>query len=372
MPGNQRYIDADAVKSAVSILDVAQGYGLQLRREGREWRGLSPFKPERTPSFYVDPAKGLFKDFASGEGGDVIRLVQLMDACDFVTALRKLMGEAGLDDPADRERRARAYRERQRSLEERQAEATARRISQAASIWRGCEAAEGTLVETYLRARGIDIDAFPGVYGWLIPPMLKFHPAVRYVEFGSRAIDIVGPAMVGLAQREILGRVHPCGVHRTWLAPDGQGKAALPCPKKTMGQLLGASTVLSPVAEDCVLGEGFETALTVMAALARAGRRVHAVSGLFLGNITGAGIKRKDAPRDEISIVPDASRPGLMLPAGVRRLWLLKDADGKRPQDIDRHLRRAATKFQRLGLQVYVASPTLGHDFNDMTVREVA
>ena len=56
----------------------------------------------------------------------------------------------------------------------------------------------------------------------------------------------------------------------------------------------------------------------------------------------------------------------MMLPERIRRVILLKDADGKRPDDTDRFLRRAATKFQRAGLVVLVASPTIGDDFNDM------
>ena len=90
------------------------------------------------------------------------------------------------------------------------------------------------------------------------------------------------------------------------------------------------------------------------------------LSDTTLGNICGAGIRRDRAPRGEIPIEPDPKRPGLTLLAGIRRVILLKDADGKRPEDIDRFLRRAATKFQRAGLEVAIASPTLGDDFNDM------
>lgn len=360
----ERRIDAAAVKGSVSILDIARQYGLKLQRKGREYTALSPFKVERTPSFFIDDSKGLFKCFASGEGGDVIRFVQLMDGCSFKVALDRLCGEVGLDDPVERERRAREYEKQRKSEEEKSAERAAGAIRAAGHIWRTAELAEGTPVETYLRSRGIDLDALVGLYGWRVPPSLRWHPHVRYA-VGDRQYRF-GPAMVGIAVRDIRGHRHLSGAHRTWLAEDGCDKADIEQPKKTLGSLFGALTQLSPLCEEAVIGEGYETTLSVMAALARGGRRVCGISGLFLGNICGAGARRDRAPCGEITIEPDPKRPGLMLPEGIHRVLLLKDADGKRPEDIDCFLRRAATKFQRAGLEVAIASPTLGDDFNDM------
>ena len=356
-------IDAAAVKASVSILGIARKYGLQLQRKGREYSALSPFKAERTPSFFIDDRKGLFKCFASGEGGDVIRFVQLMEACDFHTALGRLCGDAGLDDPLEREKRARAYERRRKSAEQDAAEKAARAIRGAALIWGAAMPAAGTPVETYLRSRGIDLDALAGLYGWRVPPSLRWHPHVSYAVGDGRFRS--GPAMIGIAVRDIRGRRHLAGVHRTWLAEDGSGKADIDQPKKTLGQMSGAYTQLSPICDEAVIGEGYETVLSVMAALAKGGRRICGISGLFLGNICGAGLRRDGAPRGEIPIEPDPKRPGMMLPERIRRVILLKDADGKRPDDTDRFLRRAATKFQRAGLVVLVASPTIGDDFND-------
>jgi hypothetical protein len=202
--------DAAAVKASVSILDIARTYGLRLQREGREYSALSPFKAERTPSFFIDDRKGLFKCFASGEGGDVIRFVQLMEACDFHTALARLCGAAGLDDPAEREARARAYERRRKSAEQEAADKAARAIRGAARIWGAATPAEGTPVETYLRSRGIDLDALAGLYGWRVPPSLRWHPNVSYAVGNGQFRS--GPAMIGIAVRDIRGRRHLAGV----------------------------------------------------------------------------------------------------------------------------------------------------------------
>lgn len=365
----QQRIDTDAVKASISLLATAQRYGISVRRSGHEFVGLSPFKPERTPSFYIDDRKGLFKDFASGEGGDVIRFVQLMEGCHFRAALGRLLLDAGLDDPATRATRAREYAAKAKSHEELEAARESRNIGFASAIWRDSVPASGTLVEEYLAWRNIDLDALKALYGWRVPASLRFVPALHQKRHGQMH---VGPAMVGIADRCILGNRQFSGVHRTWLAAEGHGKAPIEQPKLTLGSIFGASTRLSPVGPVAVLGEGYETTLSVMADLARHGETVFGVSGLFLGNITGGGIKPDDAPRGFISAEPDERRPGLMLPEEVREVILLKDADGKNPADIDRFMRRAATKFQRAGLRVRVACPEMGKDFNDMVREEIA
>ncbi len=362
----QHRIDTAAIKGAVSLLSTAQRYGLKLRRAGREHVALSPFKAEKTPSFYIDDRKGLFNDFASGEGGDVIRFVQLMEGCDFREAVAKLIGEAGLADPDVRVRRAVDYEAKAKSAEELAAVVQARNIGFAALTWKKSYPAPGTVVETYLASRGIDMDALEAVYGWRVPPTLRFHPELHQKRHGEIHI---GPAMVGIVDRIVRGTRQFCGIHRTWLAADGTGKAAIPQNKMTLGQIMGTGTRLSPVGPVAVLGEGYETTLSVMAELARHGEVVFGLCGLFLGNITGMGIRTEEPG---VSIVPDERRPGLMLPEGVEEVILLKDADGKNPADIDRFMRRAATKFQRAGLRVRVASPELGMDFNDMVREEIA
>ena len=65
------------VLSRADIVDVVSPY-VQLKRAGSKWRGLSPFNPEKTPSFYVTPDKNAYYCFSSGRGGGVVRFVQEM------------------------------------------------------------------------------------------------------------------------------------------------------------------------------------------------------------------------------------------------------------------------------------------------------
>lgn len=353
-------IDAATVKAAVSLADVARGYGVVLSRAGREWVGLSPLKGERTPSFYVDEAKGLWKCFASGEGGDVIRLVELVEGCSFADALAKLSGTAGLEDAAEAKARAERYRRERAEAEARDAAAKQRRVESAAGIWRRTLPGEGSAVEAYLRHRGIDLDALRAVYGWRVPPGLRHAPLLR-VRDGERWHE--GPAMVG-GVHDLGGLL--LGIHRTMLAPGGLGKASIGAAKRTMGHIQGGASWLSAPGARAVIGEGYETTLSVMAALARRGEAVFGVSAISLGNMAGAALRRPHDPPRTLSPVPDPARPGLMLPDGVREVLLLRDADGKNPADIDIFIRRAATKFSRAGLVVRVATPENGSDFNDL------
>ena len=64
------------VLSRADIIDMVSPY-TTLNRKGSKWLGLSPFNPgEKTPSFYIDPAKNLYYCFSSEQGGDIIKFVQ--------------------------------------------------------------------------------------------------------------------------------------------------------------------------------------------------------------------------------------------------------------------------------------------------------
>src|ERR1700712_3780050 len=86
----------DEVKSRLSIEDVISEY-VQLKRAGRNWKGLSPFSAERTPSFVVSPDKGIWHDFSSGRGGDMFSFVMEVEGLDFRGALELLARRAGVD-----------------------------------------------------------------------------------------------------------------------------------------------------------------------------------------------------------------------------------------------------------------------------------
>ena len=86
----------EEVRSRLAIEDVIGEY-VQLKRAGRNWKGLSPFGAEKTPSFVVSPDKQIWHDFSSGRGGDIFTFVQEMEGVDFKGALEILARRAGVD-----------------------------------------------------------------------------------------------------------------------------------------------------------------------------------------------------------------------------------------------------------------------------------
>lgn len=86
----------DEVKQRLAIEDVIGEY-VQLKRAGRNWKGLSPFSSERTPSFVVSPEKQIWHDFSSGRGGDMFSFVMEVEGLDFKGALEHLARKAGID-----------------------------------------------------------------------------------------------------------------------------------------------------------------------------------------------------------------------------------------------------------------------------------
>ncbi len=86
----------DEVKQRLSIEDVIGQY-VQLKRAGRNFKGLSPFSNEKTPSFVVSPDKQIWHDFSSGRGGDMFSFVMEVEGLDFRAALEHLARQAGVD-----------------------------------------------------------------------------------------------------------------------------------------------------------------------------------------------------------------------------------------------------------------------------------
>src|SRR4051795_35876 len=84
------------VKARLSIEDVVGEY-VQLKRSGRNLKGLSPFGNEKTPSFMVSPEKQIWHDFSSGKGGNVFSFVMEMEGLEFKDALELLARKAGID-----------------------------------------------------------------------------------------------------------------------------------------------------------------------------------------------------------------------------------------------------------------------------------
>lgn len=84
------------VRSRLNIEDVIGEY-VQLKRAGKNFKGLSPFSGEKTPSFFVSPEKNIWHDFSSNKGGDVFSFVMEAEGMDFRQALEHLARKAGVD-----------------------------------------------------------------------------------------------------------------------------------------------------------------------------------------------------------------------------------------------------------------------------------
>jgi DNA primase len=99
----------DAVEEVKSRLDIEQVVGphVDLKRSGSGLKGLCPFHSEKTPSFYVFPARGTFHCFGCGQGGDILTFVQNYDRVDFREALHRLASRAGIELPDERVRQQR-------------------------------------------------------------------------------------------------------------------------------------------------------------------------------------------------------------------------------------------------------------------------
>lgn len=74
----------------MALIEEVIGEFVQLKRSGSSYKGLSPFNNEKTPSFYVIPSKGIFKDFSSGKGGSVITFLMEHEKMSYPEAIRWL------------------------------------------------------------------------------------------------------------------------------------------------------------------------------------------------------------------------------------------------------------------------------------------
>jgi DNA primase len=149
--GRIRQEDIEAVRERTDIVKLVSGY-LTLKKSGHDsYSGLCPFHTEKTPSFSVSPAKGVFYCFGCGQGGDAIRFLREVEHLDFADAVERLAKETGVtlryegDTPADR----RAASRRQ---------ALHRANEEAAALYHQVllDGREGEEARKYLADRGID------------------------------------------------------------------------------------------------------------------------------------------------------------------------------------------------------------------------
>jgi DNA primase len=86
----------DRIMEAIDIVEVV-GEFVQLKKRGANYVGLSPFVNERTPSFTVSPAKGIFKDFSSGKGGSAVTFLMELEKFTYPEALKWLAKKYGIE-----------------------------------------------------------------------------------------------------------------------------------------------------------------------------------------------------------------------------------------------------------------------------------
>ena len=89
----------DDLRARLPVSEVV-GRRVKLKRAGREWKGLSPFQQEKSPSFTVNDQKGFYHDFSSGKHGDIISFLMETEGVGFTEAVERLAAMAGVSLPA--------------------------------------------------------------------------------------------------------------------------------------------------------------------------------------------------------------------------------------------------------------------------------
>ena len=105
----------DEIKARISIEDLAVEY-LELKRTGRNFKALSPWTNERTPSFIISPDKQIWHDFSSGKGGDIFGFIMEVEGMNFREALEFLARKAGVEIETFDSKRSREISEKKERL----------------------------------------------------------------------------------------------------------------------------------------------------------------------------------------------------------------------------------------------------------------
>jgi DNA primase len=195
LAGRIRQDDIETVRERTDIVKVVSGY-LTLRKSGHDsFSGLCPFHTEKTPSFSVSPAKGVYYCFGCGQGGDAIRFLREVEHLDFAEAVERLAKDTGVtlryegDTPA--ERRAASKRQSLNRANEEAFELYHRMLA---------DGREGEDARHYLAERGIDaataetfgIGYAPGYADFLLRRLAKTLSTEVLVESGLAIRDDQG------------------------------------------------------------------------------------------------------------------------------------------------------------------------------------
>jgi hypothetical protein len=325
------YRDASelACRLARSAEAVCRHYLSNGRRQGRYWL-VGDVRNTPGRSMYVRlkgsesgrGAAGKWSDAASGEYGDLLDVIR--ESCGLIH-FRDIADEARRFLSLPRVSPEPLSRDPQPAVPAGSAEAARRLFAMSRPVG-------GTLVETYLRNRGITVLREIGA--------LRFHPNCYYRPDDGLPIE-TRPAMIACVT-ELDG--HITGAHRTWLNPEGfdsrhLGKAPVDSPRRAMGDLLGNAVrfgVAEPApAEAGVLaaGEGIETMLSLRCAL----------------------------PTMPMAAALSANHlAALLLPLTLRRLYIARDADTAG----DMALAALTERAEAVGVEALALSPRMD-DFNE-------
>jgi hypothetical protein len=276
------------------------------RKAGAAWMARCPAHEDRAPSLSIADAR---------DGKVLVRCHAGCDQQDVIAALRA----RGVWPCRDRGACQSLRKPGRQSPAEPDCDAL-KRTKAALAIWQASHSAEATPVETYLHSRGLTIP---------VPPSIRFHAGLRHPSGG------VWPAMVALVTQGTDGK--PIGIHRTFLARGGNGKASVDPVKMMLGPCRGGALRLGPPGDGLMVGEGIETCLAAMQASGRSAWAALSTSGLR----------------------------GLDLPREVRDVIVL--ADGDPPGEAA--ARDCARRWKRDGRRVRIARPPQGADFNDLLMR---
>src|SRR5579872_1831625 len=104
----------DELRGRLPVSEVV-GKRVKLRKAGREWKGLSPFNKEKSPSFFVNDQKAMWFDFSSGKNGNIFDFLMLTEGVSFPEAVERLAHQAGVPLPV-MTREAQVQEERRRTL----------------------------------------------------------------------------------------------------------------------------------------------------------------------------------------------------------------------------------------------------------------
>jgi len=171
------------VREAADILDIV-GDHVRLKKRGRGWEGLCPFHEEKTPSFSVDPDKGLYYCFGCHQGGDVFKFVMQLEHLNFPETVERLARRYGVKLPprSPETKKRREAGDRQRAL-----------LEEAQRFFAGClEDAEGSEARSELDRRGFPKGSWrdfgfgfaPDDWRRLLDHMKRRHPEGALVESG--------------------------------------------------------------------------------------------------------------------------------------------------------------------------------------------